>query len=202
MALISASQFKEHFPQLTGAAADSVLDTVIARADALLALYCGYPVPDAGSRTLEDATYTLYPRVSPRHAAALELGLRPIVSVTSVHVDEDWAYGSDTAVDAGDRVLDTQGGRIWLKPTATTAWSRSPRANKVVAVAGYATTPPDLVMIAVATVRHLWDLRNSQGRQQRSTQGHSETYVDATELLPASVRQALGPYILWESRVG
>lgn len=203
MALITPAQFKEHYPQLTGTAEDSVLTTLIARVDALFALYCGYPVPDAGARTMESATYTLYfDGASRTNGRTLQLGIRPIVSVTSIHSDPDWDYGVGDLVDSSDYVVDTMEGAVHLRPDSSEAWPSGHRSIKAVVVAGYSSTPADLVALVALAVRHLWDLRRTQGTSQYQVSGDQRTLTDADALIPAHVRSLLGPYVLWESRLG
>ncbi len=204
MALITAAQVREHYPQIVGTGEDTLLDTMITRADGLIAAYCGYPAYDGGTvRTLEDQTYTLYldgPRFT--EPQCLDLGIRPVVSVTSAHVDSAWDYGSDAQVATADMVLDARAGLLWLRSDASSSWEDSPRANKVVIVAGFASTPPDLVAAAAMLVRHLLALRHQQGVGTFSAGGQSATRSDADELVPAAVREALAPYVLGGSRVG
>lgn len=201
--LITAAQFKEHYPLLTGSGENAVIETLIGRADGLLALFCGFPVADDGTRSLTSKTYTRYPK-GPRTDAvrALELGIRPVISITSAHVDPDWDYDTDTEVAAGDMVVDGAQGTLLLKRSASAAWSTELRANKVVLVAGFAAAPDELVALAAAQVRHLWDLRRTQGQVSAQFGGDQVTYSDAVALIPESVRALLGPYILWESRLG
>lgn len=200
MALITVADFQVHFPHLVGTANNPELQAVISQVDALLALYCGFPVPDAGgARTLEAATYTFYPNgPHSSNARRLVLPLRPIVSVTSVHVDPAEDYASSSEVPAGERVLDAQRGEIWLKPSASRSWAvDSGRANRVVVVAGFATTPPDLKALAISATRHVWDRRRTQGVASQSAAGVAQTYTDPEALLPVAVRDGLGPYRLW-----
>ncbi|MFZ9292600.1 MAG: hypothetical protein ACO26C_08750, partial [Ilumatobacteraceae bacterium] len=74
--------------QLTGAvsADDTLIGTLVDRADAALAEWLRFPVPDAGTRTLGAATYTLYPgpfSIDPADPLVIVLPVRPVISVTS-----------------------------------------------------------------------------------------------------------------------
>lgn len=203
MALITASQVREHFPQLQGTADDVLLDTLIARADALMALWCGLPRPDAGAHTLAAATYTLFPRApDPDEPRRLSLPLYPIVSLTTVHVDPDELYGASTLVPSGDLILDAGAGDVWLTRQSTRTWAGSGRANRFVVVGGFATTPPDLVALAASAVRHLLDRRRNQGAVAQTQLGVSTTNNDPDALLPDAVREMLGQYTIWSSRLG
>lgn len=204
MALITAAQVREHYPAIVGTGEDTLLDTLISRADALLAGYCGFPAYDGGNvKTLEDQTYTLYidaPRFDdPR---CLDLRIRPVVSVTSACVDSSWDYASSDDVVAGDMVLDSRRGTLWLRSDASSSWADAPRANKIVVVAGFPTTPPDIVAAAAMLVRHLLDLRGTAGRTSITAQGSSQTRIDANDLIPASVQAAMAPYVLGWGRAG
>jgi hypothetical protein len=205
MALITAAQFREHFPALTGTAEDTLLDTLIGRADDLMAAWCGYPPYDSGGglHSLEDQTYTFYPSGpawdEPRK---MILPIKPIQSITSAYVDENEDYGSSTQVASGDMVLDGFRGEIWLTPDASSSWATGGRANKITVVAGFASIPAGLVAIAAAEVRHLLDLRRVQGQGQVTQGGQSTTRNDLDALVPQLVRDGLAPYVIWSSRAG
>lgn len=202
MALITPAQFKEHYPQLSGTGADALLTTLIARANDLLAAYCGYRLPDGAlAHTLEVARYTL--RIDgpvPGMPRVLCLDLRPINDLVSVHVDSTWAFGGGTEVTS--QVEDDEDlrrtGMLWLLPSSSTEWESSHRSNKVVVDAGYATTPPGLVALAAQATRHLWDLRQTQGEESFGYGGDAATRVDADKHLPQLVKDGLraGRYIL------
>lgn len=203
VALITFAQFKEHVPQLQGGTDQTLVETLISRADALMAAFCEFPVYDGGiAPTLEAQDYTLYVEPRADDARALDLRLRPIIDVTSVHVSEDWSFGSTDEVDSGDYIRDDQRGVLWLKPTASASWSSDARANKVVVTAGFETTPPNLVAITAFAARHLYmPMRHSPEFTNVAGKGFSATKRDAEELLPAAVREALAPLILWSRRL-
>lgn len=204
MALITPADVRVHFPHLVGTTGNDELGIIIAQADALLALYLGLPVPDSGMRTLEDVTYTLFP--SAPHSSnerRMVLPVRPVVSVTSVHADLDELYTAATLIPSSEYVLDGPRGEIWLTPQRTRSWyTDCGRANRVVVVAGFSSTPGDVKAIAIAAVRHLWDRRRTAGTVTQAAAGVAQTYSDAEALLPQAVRDALGPYRLWGTDVG
>lgn len=202
MALITVSQLQALYPSLVGTDEDTRLGTVITWADSLMAAFCGFPPYDGSQlRTLEDQTYTLYldgPSVV--EPARIDLGIRPVVSISSAYVDTAWDYGSDTQVASGDMVLD-KSGRIWLRPDASSSWASAPRANKITVVAGFTTTPPDLVVLAATAVRALIE-QLPDGLASVSLGSQSSSRVAPTSLLPDTVRAGLAPYVLWGSRAG
>lgn len=201
MSLATALQVREHYPSLVGTGEDALLDLLIARADGLMAAYCGYPACDSGYHTLEDVTYTLYLEATDEDARILRLPVRPVQSVTSVNVDPTWTHGSDTAYTPASDVLAVDGA-LYLKPTgALAAWSPAPRANKVVVVAGYATTPPALVAITAFAVRSLLDRGVSADLLSASAGRGSYSQGAAAHLLPDAVRAALDTgFSLWRTR--
>lgn len=170
-----------------------------------MAAWCSHPLTDSNVHTLEAATYTLYLR--PRHDQDRVIDIpHPLATaITTLHVDEDWDYGASTLIASADYHLDTRARELWRKPTATgTPWSRSPRANKIVLVAGIvaAAAPPEFVVLAAAATRHLLDLRRTQGTANLTQGGQSVTHTDAAALLPASVKEQLGPWVNWAGRLG
>ena len=61
MALCTASEVRAIMPQLTGTSQDSILDTMITRADTQMARWCLFPAATPGGvPTMEDTTYTRY----------------------------------------------------------------------------------------------------------------------------------------------
>lgn len=196
MALITAAQFREHYPRLTGTGEDVVLASLIARADDLMAAYCGFPEYDGGggAHSLEEQTYTLYlDAPSSREPRALCLCVHPLTTVTSVDLDSTGAYLGDetTLTEDVDFAVNERDG-ILIRIGST--WPVAFQGTRVVVEAGYASTPPGLVAIAVAAVRHLWDLRNVQGMEVATFGGQSATFADALTLLPQAVQDALLPY--------
>ena len=198
MALITPAQFREHYPKLEGIAQDARIATLVSRADSLMAAFCGYPQLDDGSYTLEDTTYTVYPH-GPRRGgdpATVCLCVRPVVSVTSVHADATRAYGAGSLLVEGTDfdVHDIAGSVDLLPGGALEVWPVARRAIKVVLVAGYATTPPGLVVIAAQAVRHLWDLGVASRESQASFRDGASDLTGWDWLLPEAVQRALAAY--------
>lgn len=181
------------------------LPAPIAAADGLVAQFCGLPPTTDGTYTMGVAAYELYPL--PRFAAPRELDLRlgslPIVSVDGVFVDELEVFGADTEIDAADYVV--RNGRLRLLPSASSAWSTSEGANKVELSAGWSFAAdvvgdPLMALIAQAA-QAIMDRPNVQQRLSTTLGGLSHTTTDLDDILPAAVRSALGPYVVWGSRV-
>lgn len=204
MSLITPAQVREHHAHLTGSAEDALLTTLIAQADAYMSAFCEFPTTDSGLQTLEDETYTLKIGAPwAGDARRLDLGIRPIVNISSVTLDTSGGeFTYSTTVQNTEYVIDNQAGQLWLKTTSTNAWLTGPLANKVVAVAGFATTPLHLVAIAADAVVHLLQQRKSRGLEDVSVGGASVSRPDALRHLPQRVQDALSPFVLWGRRLG
>lgn len=205
MALISTAQVLQHYPGLVGSGEDTLLAALVDRLDALAAGFCGLPLPDgATARTLTAATYTReYDGPDPVEPSVIRLydDYGPnVASITNVWVDADQIYATPIS-SAGYRLVKPRGLLVML-PASTDSWVEAPFANRVTLVAGYATTPPDLIAIAATGVRHLLQLRRAGQVDQVTQGGQSVTWRDAGALLPAAVRDALGPYRAGSSRAG
>ena len=199
MALMTADEVQVYLPALAGDAEDTTLDTLIARFDALAAEHLRFPDAPGGvvgaSRTLEDSTYTLYidgpdsqdPRI-------LDLGVYPVVSITSIHADAIRAYGTDALVDSGDYTLFGAEGLVELTSAASSAWATGPRANKAVIVAGWTSIPAAIKHACGLQVAGWWKNRGTVGVRSTSQRGTS-VQLRALSLLP-SVREALQPFVL------
>lgn len=202
--LLTASQFREHYPPLTGSADDTRVEAIIPRVEGLVAAYLGLPPADSGVHTLEDVTYTRHLEADPTDARRLRLGVRPVVSVTSVHVDPLWVYGSDTAYTSGtDFVLDAADGALYALPSGGLGeFSPVLRANKVVVVAGFTSGPPALLAVLALAVRDVIDRGKTGDKLSGSSAGQSFSRASAAHILSEAVRTSLDPWVDWGSRVG
>lgn len=194
MAIITAAQAKAYLPQVTGTTDDTLIDTLITRADAVIARWLGWPAATAGGvPTIEDVTYTLY--VDGSGETDLYLPVRPVVSITSVYDDPARLYPASSEVASGDYTADLDAGLLTCDSDGTHgAWSSGRRAIKITAVAGYATIPADIQHAACLLVKHWWRLRLEAGRESVSDVAGSVTVT--AETIPESVRQILWPYRL------
>lgn len=201
MALTSASNVAAMLDGI--AAADVTASGVIGRVDALFARWCGYPPASIGAApTMESASYTVYSGNEGVYIDAWEprelvVEPYPVTAITSIHDDPNEDYTAAELVDSGDYVQrGRHGERIRLLPDSIQgAWSRSPRAVRVVMTAGYASVPADLEAAAIEMCAHLLRLRHARGEQSVSTgEGTSVTFRDET--IPAHVAQMLWPYRL------
>jgi hypothetical protein len=192
--VISAAQFREIYPALTGTAEDPVIEALIDRADALIADYIRFPRVDGVVGTLAATTYTFHlgeDWVNVDDDRCLELPVRPLVSLTTAHRSIEWTWDATTLVDSGDLVVDLELGEVWLTPSSGLAWLSESRANRVVCVAGWSTLPEPLVQLVAMAVRHLLDRRRNQGRAGPT----DSPLVDTDVLLPDAVKEGLATYV-------
>lgn len=202
MPLVSVREFRDVYPNLIAEGQDPVIESAVVRADQLMASWCGLPANDAFDRSLVSGTYTLKPEPSALQPRALDVGLRTVTGVTSVHVDEAWDYGAGSLLDSADYLYDNQRGLLWLKPGASGAWSSSPLANRVVLTSGFVTAPEAIKAVAIVQARYLLELPKVEGRENSTTGYGSMTPAEAEQLLAPGVAHALIPYIYWPSRAG
>lgn len=189
---------------ITGTTLDAQIDIAVAAADEMCARYCLFPQTGSNPPSLDvdepGSTYTLYfDGPSRRDERTLGLNLRPVVSITSVHLDQDsnWTYGT-ALVEGTDFVLDVNG-KLYLHPTSVYTWEEGRRRIKVVAVAGFdvSTHAPTLEAVAILT-SYLWNHGFSSPEVQTVTTGAQSVTKSIPNGLPLIVRQLLEPYRLVE----
>ena len=196
MALVSNTTAKLYIPELSGSTMDTLITDIIARVEATFARLLGFPENTSGEHTLNAADYILYedgPMYS--NSEVIQLSVKPIVTVTSVHSDVDRAYGSATLIASSEYELDKENAKIIQKPnTATTSFDQGYRALKIVCNCGYNTsTPPaDLVHAICIMTAKIYRLRGNIG-QDSITQRQSTIKVQALNI-PPEVKQILYPY--------
>jgi hypothetical protein len=194
MALCTADQARDLIPGLAGTAQATLLASLCDRASEVIALWCGYGPASAGAAaTMEGTTYTEYldgPVLDePR---ALRLPHRPIVSVTSIHDDASWSYGSDSLVSSGGYTIDGTAGIVWATPSGGHSWSRGRRNIRAVYVAGFVTVPGGLVQACALLVGHWYRLASRQGLTGGSGANRGASF--GPETIPEPVREMLQPY--------
>lgn len=141
--------------------------------------------------------YTEY--ISGDDSGKLVLTYWPVISVTSVHVDELREFGSDTLVDPANYYIDFDPDssigtiEIFKYDGSNPSWFTSGIRNvKVIYSAGWNSVPADLVQSLIAFVS--WHFRRSgtEATRQQSIGGFSKSYED--DDLPPHIRSWLAPY--------
>lgn len=121
--------------QITGAAQDSILQSLKDSVEALVKTYCG--------RDFLVASYTEY--YDGDDGSVLRVSQRPITAITSIHSDPARAYAAGSLIPSTDYLTDDalewNAGLITLKDYR---FLKGKKSTKVVYSAGYATIPADL----------------------------------------------------------
>lgn len=195
MAVMTTNRAKElAWPELSGSSQDTLIGSYVAQAEAWVAAHLGLPAYDGATlRSLEVQTYTLFPLGD--GGPVLELGIQPVVSVTSIHVSTVRDYDSEALVDSGDYTLYSSTGRVVLDYNADrAAWPKGERAIKAVVTAGFSSLDAPLEMGVALVARAMWD--DTQRRQAKvaSKSGRGGSVQFTQPPIPASVFQMLAPY--------
>lgn len=195
MALLTSTEAKAIKPDLTGTAQDTLTDTLIGRADEVLATWCGYPVYDSSTiPSLTQKTYTQYlDGPTWEDQKVLAVPFFPLGTITSIHDDLERVYGSDRLVDSGDYETDDYKGLVILKNTSTQGfWSKGFRAQKIITTAGWSTVPEALKHAAAELVWHWYRLMRERGKTSVNINGDSVSLLPPT--LPKHVMQLASTY--------
>lgn len=195
MASITAAEARLYLPELTGTARDAVLDTLIVRAEDVLARYCGFydeADPDA-DLTFRATSRTLYLDGTVKRYLTVPYG--PIQSVTSVYDDVEREYNADDLVAATDyEIFNRDGPQLWLKLDSVHGlWQRGTRNIKLTATLGYTTVPSVIKGCIARLTAHYYRLASPRaGSQSLSGNGQSQTFRDET--IPAPILHDLARF--------
>ena len=196
MSLVSVSNLKEYLPEIQGSSLDADLSSLISRVESFVARYLGFPLADGNtSYTLDQATYTVYAD-NPMYELSyvLQLPIKPVVSLTSIHSDVDREYGSTTSIDLSKTTTDKENGRVILNDDSTDTFDTGYRANKIVGSFGFSTSSPphDLVHALCVYCAHLQRAKNSQGNN--SITQRNSTVSLSPRTMPIEVKEILRGY--------
>lgn len=199
--LLSATTLRTDY--LTGiAASDStsvdVLGRALARAEAAVAKYLGYP---GTSPTWESTSYVLRLAARNLDRQQLTLPVAPVTAIASVYQDLDLAFGASTAVSSSDYEQESRdnGAVLHLLPNGTTsAWYTKARSIKVTLTAGYANEAAIPKSLADAVYRWVadWWLRRVNRHLGSMAQGQVNQSLRNLEAIPPDVEALLAPWRL------
>jgi hypothetical protein len=195
MPLVTTDILKEYLPEITGTGSDTELSNLLDRVEATIARWLGFPSPDSSNTPKLDVnTYTLYiDSYWIDDISVLQLPLKPVVTITSVHADPDRVYGADTEVNSDEYEIDKQQGLLIIKPnTSTVGFTKSYRGNKVVGTFGFTLYHKDIVHAICVYASQLHRAKTSQGKQSQTVRAASTTYLPNT--MPSEVKEILYPY--------
>jgi len=195
MALVTTDLLKEYLPEVSGSGADTQLENILDRVESRIARFLGYPAPDgSNTTTLAVSTYTLYiDSYWYDDITVLQLPIKPVVSISSIHADPDRKYGADTEVNSNEFEIDKQQGLLIIKPeTSTVGFTKSYRVNKVVGTFGFTLFHLDLIHAVCVYASHLYRAKSSQGKKSQSVRNANTTY--SLNIMPDEVKEILYPY--------
>ena len=185
--LISLTDAKAY---LNIAATDTTFDDIIE--DMINA--CGAMFDNELNRKLESATHTLY--IDGSGMKSIFVPAYPISSITSIYIDADRNFGSDTLVSSGDYVFYADTGEIAMfkseYPVRYNYFPEGKQNIKVTYVGGYLTSgtnitlPYDLIKATKDQVKFMfkkWQ-DGTEGVSSYSTLNNNQTLVESTDILP------------------
>lgn len=195
MALVTTDILKEYLPEVTGTGSDTELSNLLDRVEATIARWLGFPAPDASNTpTLAVTTYTLYiDSYWIDDISVLQLPLKPVVTITSVHADPERKYTADTEVNSNEYEIDKQRGLLIIKPdTSTVGFTKGYRANRVIGTFGFTLYHRDLVHAVCVYASQLHRAKSSQGKKSQTVRNATTAYMPNT--IPNEVKEILYPY--------
>lgn len=209
MSLVAAVQVRlATLPQVLGTGEDATLDVLIAQAEQAIARWLCFPASDAGTYTLETATYTLYvDGPHPERPEELVLPMRPIVSVTTVHRSTTRTYDASSLVSSGEYAAgaaDLKRGVI-VANFGTPGWLEGYRNQRVVVTAGLGASGSGqgsvVTAVALQIAYALQVRRQGPAFQTGSAGGQSFSLTEAKGIEPRA-QALLRPWQLTEKQVG
>ena len=186
MAMVTVSTLKQYLPEITGNNANTDLEALLDRVEAATCRYMGWRKPkNLASPRMLAATYHFF-LDGPTYGnpQVLQLPMRPIQSITSIHIDIDRQYGSETLMDAGDYELDQYEGRVILKPVEATDVFEAGFANNDL--------PSDLEHGICVWASQLHRNKATQGKD--SITQRAATISISAKNMPPEVKEILAPF--------
>ena len=195
MAMVSAATLKTYLPEVTGTGADTDLTNLLERVECAIARYFGWVKPDGSDDPqLLAATYTFFlngPMFG--NPAVLQIPIRPVNSITSIHSDPNRQYTGDTQLSSDDFVLDSLLGQAILDPvSANDSFDYAFRAIKVVCNCGFSTLPADLEHAVCVWASQLHRNKATQGKD--SITQRAATVSISPKTMPPEIKEYLAPF--------
>tara|TARA_Y100001973_G_scaffold106151_1_gene182378 strand:+ start:790 stop:1413 length:624 start_codon:yes stop_codon:yes gene_type:complete len=200
VAIVENTLLKEYLPEIQGSGIDAELTALISRVETAIARYLSFPEVTQSSTvmgpTLDSHAYTFHidgPQYM--NPMVLQLPVKPVTAITSIHSDPDRQYTSDTLIDASTYTFNKHTGQVFLDPiSATNTFDRGFRAIKAVVTAGFttATAPHDLKHAICVWASQIQRNKSAQGRNSISQRGGSITASPKT--IPEEVKELLYPF--------
>jgi hypothetical protein len=202
MAFLTSALLRESWLQgLSGTGEDTYLGKLIARVEARIARYLGYPAASVGAvPTIEDTSYTrYYGGQDLDDSRTLRLDVLPVTAISAIYDDTDLTWDSTTLLSSSDySVLDGDQGLVLLKSTAAhgTWQSRGDKNIKATFTGGWVTIPDDIVQAAGELAKEWFTHRNTQGWETVPQASGSATPRRPDDDIPAEIKTKLDPFRL------
>jgi len=172
--LCTQDEVKEYIDMPGGSSdADDVIDDLITRVSDRFAKYCGIT-------QFKSQSYTEY--YSGQGTQELFLDQRPIISITSIKQDSEWAFGSDSTFASDNYAI--QDDRVVLKDNV---FSSGVRNLQVIYTAGYSTIPGDLKQACIEEVARAFDKRSNVDITNRTLTDGTAFTMRQNSLMPDTV---------------
>lgn len=161
-ALCTLQEVKEYLDLNTSAEEDKLLESFIDRVTDIFEKWT--------DRQFKSREYTEYLDGSdgsdlfPKHY--------PIISITSIHDDADWSWGSSTEVSSSDYRISNSARYI----ASQTTFSKEDQNIKIVYTAGYAEIPADLKEASIEEVTRRFKRRKTLGIESKAIGEGSDVY--------------------------
>ena len=193
--MVTVATLKTYLPEVTGTGADTDLTNLLERVECAVARYLGWVKPDsANDPQLLAATYTFYlngPMFT--NSSVIQLPIKPLNSVTSIHSDVDRQYTSSTLISSTDYDVDGLTGQIILDPVnASDSFEYGFRAIKVIANCGYSNLPSDLEHGICVWASQLHRNKATQGKE--SITQRASTVSISPKSMPPEVKEILASF--------
>lgn len=152
---------------------DDLLEDLIDRVSEMIYSYCNV-------NSFRQNTYTEYQ--DGQGSKYLFVNNIPIISVTSIHDDDDWVWGSDTLIDSSQyRVIDDRY-IVWRDDY----FDNADQNVKIVYKAGYITIPGDLEQTCIEEVVRRFKHRRDVDVQSKTLEDGTVQYV-SKNLMQSSI---------------
>ena len=146
------------------------------------------------NRELEEQTYTAY--IDGTGTKSIYVPVYPITSITSLYVDADRNFGSDTLISSSDYVFYPKTGEVTMVegeyPVRYSYFAKGRQNVKITYVGGYTfsgtniTLPKDIIKAIKDQVKFMFKKWQSgtEGLVSYNTINNSANLVEATDILP------------------
>jgi hypothetical protein len=195
VALVSTTSMTTYLGVSLGSTEESECDLLINSASILAAMMCARGLDVNGVSRFLSTSRTEY--FDGDGSDTLYVKAYPISSVTSLYVDPDRDYGTNTLIDTGDYVYYENEGKI-VTDGALLAGGR--KSIKLTYTGGYTSAPADLQQ-AIKELVMFWYKRNTDKRVGVASVSVGDKSISYETDIPESVKATFKRYRHWAASV-